>query len=48
MYELWLKAKQNDLPILGLNKQRFEFNNKDAFEDEDFSPTYEDKDEDDF
>ena len=49
MYELWLKVKHNDLPILGLNKQRsIQFNNKESFEDEDFSPTYIDKDEDDF
>ena len=49
MYELWLKVKHNDLPILGLNKQRsIQFNNKEAFEDEDFSPTYVDQDEDDF
>jgi hypothetical protein len=47
MYEFWLKAKQSDLPILGMVKQNIVVNEKDIF-DEDFSPTYEDKDEDDF
>jgi len=47
MYEFWLKAKQSDLPILGMVKQNIVINVKDIF-DEDFSPTYEDKDEDDF
>jgi cysteine protease ATG4 len=47
MYEFWLKAKQSDLPILGMVKQNIVINEKDIF-DEDFSPTYEDKDEDDF
>ena len=47
MYEFWLKAKQSELPILGMVKQNIVVNEKDIF-DEDFSPTYEDKDEDDF
>ena len=49
MYEFWQKAKNDKLPILGIIKQSIEYNEKDIFdENEDFSPTYEDKDEDDF
>ena len=48
MYEFWLKAKQDALPILGIVKQNIVYAGKDMFEEEDFSPTYEDKDEDDF
>ena len=49
MYEFWQKAKNDKLPILGIIKQSIEYNEKDLFdENDDFSPTYEDKDEDDF
>jgi hypothetical protein len=49
MYEFWQKAKNDKLPILGIIKQSIEYNEKDIFvENEDFSPTYEDKDKDDF
>ena len=48
MYEFWMKAKQDALPILGIVKQNIVYAGKDMFEEEDFSPTYEDKDEDDF
>ena len=44
----WLKAKQDSLPILGMIKQSIEYDGKDIFDEEDCSPTYEDKDEDDF
>ena len=49
MYEFWQKAKNDKLPILGIIKQSIEYNEKDLFdENDDCSPTYEDKDEDDF
>ena len=49
LFEFWQKAKQDKLPILGIVKQPIEIEIKDRFnDDEDFSPTYEDKEEDDF
>ena len=49
LFEFWQKAKQDKLPILGIVKQPIEIEIKDRFNDEeDFSPTYEDKEEDDF
>ena len=48
VYEFWLKAKQSDLPILGISKKNVVYNEKIKIMDEDFSPTYEDKEEDDF
>ena len=47
MYEFWSKAKQSELPILGMVKKNVVYN-ENIFIDEDFSPTYEDKDDDDF
>lgn len=46
LFEFWQKAKQDKLPILGIVKQPIVIDFKDN--DEDFSPTYDDKDEDDF
>ena len=48
MYEFWMKAKNDKLPILGIVKQSIEYDEKNGFDEEDYSPTYEDKDEDDF
>ncbi len=48
LYEFWNKAKQDKLPILGMVKQSIEYDGKDLFDEDDCSPTYEDKDEDDF
>ena len=46
LFEFWQKAKQDKLPILGIVKQPIVIDFKDN--DEDFSPTYDDKEEDDF
>lgn len=46
LFEFWQKAKQDKLPILGIVKQPIVIDFKDK--DEDFSPTYDDKEEDDF
>ena len=49
LYDFWQKVKleEKGLKILGLTKENMNYDpNKDN--DEDFSPTYEDKDEDDF
>ena len=48
MYEFWIKAKNDKMPILGIVKQNIEYDGKNNFDEEDCSPTYEDKDEDDF
>ena len=46
LFGFWQKAKQDKLPILGIVKQPIVIDFKDN--DEDFSPTYDDKEEDDF
>ena len=48
LYEFWQTAKQKDLPILGMVKQNLVLVEKYKEKEEDYSPTYEDKDEDDF
>ena len=48
LYEFWLLAKQKELPILGMVKQNLVLDEKYQEKEEDFSPTYIDKDEDDF
>ena len=47
LYEFWSKAKQNNMPILGMIKTSVVIEKYDEKE-EDFAPPYEDKDEDDF
>ncbi len=48
LYEFWQTAKQKDLPILGMVKQNLVLVEKYKEKEEDYLPTYEDKDEDDF
>ena len=48
LYEFWQTAKQKELPILGMVKQNLVLVEKYKEKEEDYSPTYEDKDDDDF